>query len=56
VYYAVVLGVLVLIGLTIFSNGRVTPARAQVDVSIEPGMTKGPATAPVTIFEFSDYQ
>jgi hypothetical protein len=30
--------------------------RAQVNVTIEPSMTKGPATAKVTIVEFSDYQ
>jgi protein-disulfide isomerase len=32
------------------------PARAQLDLTIDPGMVKGPATAPVTIVEFSDYQ
>ena len=26
------------------------------DISVEPTMVKGPATAPVTIVEFSDYQ
>jgi hypothetical protein len=30
--------------------------RAQVDVSVEPAMTKGPRGAPVIILEFSDYQ
>jgi hypothetical protein len=30
--------------------------RAQVQVTLEPSMTKGPAAAPVTIVEFSDYQ
>jgi hypothetical protein len=33
-----------------------TPLAAQVDISIEPAMTKGPAGAPVVIVEFSDYQ
>ena len=28
----------------------------QVTVSVEPAMSKGPATAKVTIVEFSDYQ
>lgn len=26
------------------------------DITVEPTMVKGPATAPVTIVEFSDYQ
>jgi hypothetical protein len=30
--------------------------RAQVQLTLEPSMTKGPASAPVTIVEFSDYQ
>ena len=30
--------------------------RAQVTVTVETAMTKGPATAKVTIVEFSDYQ
>jgi len=39
-----------------------TTARAQtgapppINVTVQPFMTKGPATAPVTIVEFSDYQ
>ena len=33
-----------------------TTAPAQVNVTVQPFMTKGPATAPVTIIEFSDYQ
>lgn len=31
-------------------------APAQMQVAIEPAMTKGPVDAPVTIIEFSDYQ
>jgi protein-disulfide isomerase len=30
--------------------------RAQVNLTVEPAMTKGAATAKVTIVEFSDYQ
>jgi len=33
-----------------------TGARAQVELTTHPSMTKGPAGAPVTIVEFSDYQ
>lgn len=32
------------------------PARAQLDLTVEPAMTKGRADAPVVIVEFSDYQ
>ena len=31
-------------------------ARGQVDVSVDPAMTRGALTARVTIFEFSDYE
>jgi hypothetical protein len=31
-------------------------ARTEPNVTIEPMMAKGPADAPVTIIEFSDYQ
>lgn len=31
-------------------------AAAPIRVTVEPAMTKGPAGAPVTIIEFSDYQ
>ena len=41
-------------GLAVF---LFTPGgRAQVSLSIEPAMSKGSATAKVTIVEFSDYQ
>jgi hypothetical protein len=33
-----------------------TSAQAQVEISINPVMVKGPRDAPVTIIEFSDYQ
>jgi hypothetical protein len=32
------------------------PAPGQISLTINPAMTKGPETAPVTIVEFSDYQ
>ena len=31
-------------------------AQAPMDLTVEPTMVKGAATAPVTIVEFSDYQ
>ena len=31
-------------------------AQTGTSVTIDPAMTRGPATAPVTIVEFSDYQ
>jgi hypothetical protein len=34
----------------------VPSTRAEVQVSVEPSMTRGPVGAPVTILEFSDYQ
>jgi hypothetical protein len=33
-----------------------TPAPAQLRITYEPALTKGPATAAVTIVEFADYQ
>jgi hypothetical protein len=33
-----------------------TATAAPIRVTVEPVMIKGPATAPVTIIEFSDYQ
>jgi hypothetical protein len=58
VYYAIAAVLVGLVALTSLALDwtRALPARAQVDVSIEPSMTKGPASAPVTIVEFSDYQ
>ena len=34
----------------------VASARGQVDITVDPAMTKGAGGAPVTIVEFSDYQ
>jgi hypothetical protein len=43
--------------IVLFSSLIVTSAAATpVRITIEPTMTKGPAGAPVTIVEFSDYQ
>jgi hypothetical protein len=33
-----------------------TPAPAQIDLTIGPGMTRGPERAPVTIVEFTDFE
>jgi hypothetical protein len=36
--------------------GPVTPAAAQVDLSVTPAMTRGPERAPITIVEFFDFE
>jgi protein-disulfide isomerase len=36
--------------------GFTIASAAPVRVTVDPTMVKGPATAPVTIIEFSDYQ
>jgi hypothetical protein len=41
--------VLVLVSLAL-------PAGAQIEITVDPAMAKGPVGAPVTILEFSDYQ
>jgi hypothetical protein len=51
---------MLLVGLAISAagscaTGRAT-ARGPVDIAIDPAMVRGPANAPVTILEFSDYQ
>jgi hypothetical protein len=43
---------IVLASSLIVTSAMATPLR----VTVEPTMTKGPATAHVTIIEFSDYQ
>jgi protein-disulfide isomerase len=47
---------LVLVAAVLAVTGLALGAAAQVHLTVEPFMTKGPATAPVTIVEFSDYQ
>ena len=47
-----------LLGVTILGAALAvaSPTRGQVDVTLDPAMTKGPLAAKVTIVEFSDYQ
>jgi hypothetical protein len=54
VYYAVACAA----ALLLLALGADAPraADAQVDITVDPSMVKGPSTAPVTIIEFSDYQ
>jgi protein-disulfide isomerase len=33
-----------------------SPAPAEVEITFDPAMVRGPADAPVTIIEFADYQ
>jgi hypothetical protein len=42
--------------VVLFLAATVIAAAAESRVGLEPVMTKGPAAAPVTIVEFSDYQ
>ena len=42
--------------LVIFLLALGTLAHGQVNLTVDPAMTKGAAGAPVTIVEFSDYQ
>lgn len=52
-------GSLALAVVLLTAGAMVAPATAELPsppVVAEPGMVKGPATAPVTIVEFSDYQ
>jgi hypothetical protein len=44
----------ILAGLLLWTAS--SAARAGPPFTIDPAMTRGPATAPVTIVEFSDYQ
>ena len=49
--YTIVVGALLALAAT---GATATPTSTRL--TIEPFMTKGPADAPVTIVEFSDYQ
>ena len=53
VYYKILLVILVLLAA---SATRPAVGGAQVELTVYAAMVKGPATAPVTIIEFSDYQ
>lgn len=53
---ALALAVALLIASAWWAAMPAAPARAQVDISIDPAMVKGAPTAAVTIVEFSDYQ
>jgi protein-disulfide isomerase len=47
---------LVLLAFVALMTPGAPRARADVDLTVNPVMTRGPAGAPVTIVEFSDYQ
>ena len=52
-----VLGVFIAVLALVATTARAqTSAPTPINVTIQPFMTRGPATAPVTIVEFSDYQ
>ena len=51
---AIGLLILAISGLWMYMSATATPTSTRL--TIEPFMTKGPADAPVTIVEFSDYQ
>ena len=40
----------------LLAGGLVTPAAAQVDLTVTPAMARGPERAPITIVEFSDFE
>jgi len=45
-----------LVGLMVVAAFLARPSAAPAELTINPAMSKGPAGAPVTILEFSDYQ
>jgi hypothetical protein len=49
-------GLLLAVALLLGGAGASDPVVAQVNITINPAMTTGPAGARVTIVEFSDYQ
>ncbi len=40
----------------LLAAGSVTPAAAQLDLTVTPAMTRGPEGAPLTIVEFFDFE
>jgi len=46
----------VILALVVASAARPTVGSAQIELTVYAAMVKGPADAPVTIIEFSDYQ
>ena len=40
----------------LLAAGSVTPAAAQLDLTVTDGMTRGPEGAPLTIVEFFDFE
>lgn len=48
--------ILAALGLVLATALALAPALAQIELTVAPAMTQGPAQAPVTIVEFSDYQ
>jgi len=53
VYYKSLLAILALLAVSL---ARPTGGGAQIELTVYAAMVKGPASAPVTIIEFSDYQ
>jgi protein-disulfide isomerase len=50
-------GLGLLLGLLLLAAPAAVPAGGRaVEITVDPAMVKGPADAPVTIVEFSDYQ
>jgi hypothetical protein len=44
------------VALALLGAALVGSASAQVDLTVEPAMTRGPGQAPVTIVEFFDFE
>ena len=40
----------------LLAAGSVSPAAAQLDLTVTPAMTRGPESAPLTIVEFFDFE
>jgi hypothetical protein len=55
--YTIAFALLLVVGAAVAAlTTRASAPNAQDRMTVEARMTKGPATAPVTIVEFSDYQ